>query len=190
MSVETNDANNVRWDRLLQPGERILWEGSPLPGIRNIPFRVLASLFGLGLLAWGLAILMKFLPEAVREGNVGQAGFAFVMGSMLTLAGVSGALLQWRAAARAHTTTLYVLTNRCAYIVEKTRIGTVKSYPILPETAVELKRHKGYDDVWFHVRREPGSEGSVTTTQIGFEGISEGQRVFALIRNIQTEQAT
>ena len=86
MSVETNDADNMRWDHILPPGERILWEGPPLPGIRNIPFRVLASLFGLGLLVWGLAILVKFLPEAVRDGSGGQAGFAFVVGFMLTLA--------------------------------------------------------------------------------------------------------
>lgn len=173
----------------LQDGERVLWHGAPLPGIRNLRFRALTTLLGFGLLAWGIAILGSLVDHARLEGLSLNAPFFLLFGVGAIGGGLHYGFLQWRDAARAHLTTRYVLTNRRACIVKGARFGSMGSHLIRPETAIELDRHEGYSDLWFHVRYKRGTASVWTTTRVGFEGIADGEQAFMHLRSIQTGQA-
>jgi hypothetical protein len=187
MSVSIDDL--ARWERLLDEGEHILWQGAPLPGIRNVRSRVVKTLLGLGLLGGGLAMLVATLDHLYSEGMKINVALFLVVGAILVAAGLEYAFHQWRAAARAHISTRYVLTNHCAYIAVGTGFGSVSSYRVLPDTAVELDLYDDYGDLWFHVGPKYAVTNAQTTARIGFEGIADGKAVFMLTRKIQSGQS-
>lgn len=176
------------WDRYLQPGERILWEGAPLPGIRNRTRLVFLSLFGVPFLLAGLGGSAVALQHIFWLREVGIGGFTLAIGLIFAVIGYALVFGQWAEAAKAHRATRYALSSRCAFIARQSRKRSMESYPILPKTALELDHCDGYDNVWFHARSEVDSEGSLTTTRIGFEGIRDGTEVYRLMRGIQTGQ--
>jgi hypothetical protein len=174
------------WDAYLQPGERILWEGSPLPGIRNRGRLVFLSLFGIPFLIFGLGGTGVGLRHVFWKGDVWIGLITLALGLIFALVGYTLVVHQWIDAARAHRTTRYALSNRSAYVARTSRRRALESYPILPATALELEHAGGYDNLWFHAKRERDSDGDLTTTRIGFEGIAEGTKVYQLMRGIQT----
>ena len=176
------------WATHLPLGDRILWQGAPLPGIRNRGRLVFMSLFGVPFLIFGLAGTGVALRHLFWLGDVGIGVVTLALGFLFLVFGYAFVFGQWVAAARAHQTTRYALSTRCAYVARKTRGQTRESYPILPATAVELELGDGYDNVWFHVRRERDSDGDLTTNRVGFEGIADGAKVYQLMRAIQTGQ--
>jgi hypothetical protein len=174
------------WDSYLQPGERILWEGAPLPGIRNRGRLVFLSLFGLPFLLGGIFGTVVALRHIFWLGEVGIGLFALAISAAVAILGYALVVHQWTEAATAHRTTRYVITTRCAYIARQAAKRSLQCYPILPATAIEVEHCRGYDNVWFHVRREDDNDGSLTTTRIGFEGIGDGTEAYRHLRSIQT----
>jgi hypothetical protein len=174
------------WDAYLQPGERLLWQGAPLPGIRNRARLALLSLFGIPFLVVGLAGIGVGLRHTIWMGQWGLGLFTLAIGLIFLGLGYTLVVHQWVDAARAHHTIRYALTTRCAYVARQSRMRSLESYPILPGTALELEHADGYDNLWFHVRRERDSDGDLSTTRIGFEGIRDGTVVYQLMRGIQT----
>jgi hypothetical protein len=173
----------------LQDGEQLLWHGAPLPGIRNRRVRALKTLLGVGLLVWGIAILGALVDHVRLEGLFMNAPFFLLFGVVMISGGLHFGFLQWRDAARAHLTTRYVLTNRRACIVTEARFRSMDSHIIRPETAIELDRHEGCSDLWFHVRDKHGTALVWTTIRVGFEGIPDGDLAFMHLRSIQTGRA-
>ncbi|MCU0903525.1 MAG: hypothetical protein MUE83_06575 [Tabrizicola sp.] len=176
------------WETYLQPGERILWEGAPLPGIRNRVRLVFLSLFGVPFFIAGLGGSAVALRQIFVLGDVLLGLFVLALGLVFVVIGYAMVVGQWVEAARAYRTTRYAVSSRSAYIARLGRKRTLESYPILPKTALELDHCDGYDNVWFHVRMEDGSEGGLSTTRIGFEGIKDGTAVYQVLRGIQTGQ--
>jgi hypothetical protein len=176
------------WDAYLQPGERILWEGAPMPGIRNRPRLVFLSLFGVPFLVFGLGGTAVGLRHVVWLGEIGVGLITLALGLVFLIFGYALVFGQWTEAAQAHRTTRYALSSRCAYVARKSANRSLESYPILPATALELEHCSGYDNLWFHVRSETDSDGGITTTRIGFEGIREGTDVYRLMRGLQAGQ--
>jgi hypothetical protein len=174
------------WETYLQPGERILWEGAPLPGIRNRGRLVFMSLFGVPFLVFGVAGTGVGLRHAFWLGQWGLGLVTTSLALIFLFFGYTFAIHQWVDAARAHRTTRYGLTSRGAYIARQTRKRSLDAFPILPETALELEQCDGYDNLWFHTRREKDSDGDLSTTRYGFEGINDGTDVYQLMRSIQT----
>jgi hypothetical protein len=174
------------WAAYLQPGERILWQGAPLPGIRNRARLVFLSLFGVPFLLAGLGGTAVALRQVFWLGDVGIGLFTLALGLIFSVFGFALVFSQWTEAARAHRTTRYALSNRAAYITRQSRKRSLECYPILPKTALELHHSDGYDDLWFHARTEDDTEGTLSTTRIGFEGIRDGTEVYQLMRGIQT----
>lgn len=177
------------WDAYLQPGERILWEGAPLPGIRNPARLAFLSLFGVPFLLAGLGGTGVALRHVFWLGEVGLGLFTLAISLIFAVLGYALVFGQWTEAAKAHRTTRYALSSRCAFIARQTRKRSLESYPILPKTALEIEHGTGYDTVWFHARSETDSDGGLTTSRIGFEGIKDGTEVYRLMRGIQTGQA-
>lgn len=176
------------WDRYFQPGESLLWDGAPLPGVRNRARLGFLSLFGVPFFLVGLVGSAVGLRHMVWLGQVGLGLFTLAIALIFLLLGYTLVFHQWVEAARAHRTTRYALSTRAAYVARQGRKRSLESYPILPETALELEHGDGYDNLWFHSRRERDSDGDLSTTRIGFEGIRDGTEVHRLMRAVQTGQ--
>jgi hypothetical protein len=177
------------WQTYLQPGESLLWEGAPLPGIHGKAKLIGLALFGLPFLIIGLGmagtgIVMLTSAHALADFGLGT----FITAFSLPFAGIGAFLVigQWIMAAQAHRKVRYALSTRCAFIAQSYWKRSLQAYPILPGTAVELETGGSADTVWFHARKERDSDGDRTTTKVGFENIADGEAVFRLIRSIQT----
>jgi hypothetical protein len=176
------------WDRYFQPGESLVWEGAPLPGVRNKARLVFLSLFGVPFLIFGLGGTGVGLRHLFWIGDVWIGLITLALGLIFLLVGYTLVAHQWVEAARAHRTTRYALSTRAAYVARQGRKRSLECYPILPETALELEHGDGYDNLWFHTRRERDTDGDPSTTRIGFEGIRDGTEVYRLMRGLQTGQ--
>lgn len=169
--------------RVLLPGETILWEGAPEPGFRLRGKAILQIIFGLPFLAAGVIILLVS-PVLIEDPGeiIGLAVF-------ITGFGGAGGYLVFQPIFEAYTTvrhSRYALSTRAAFIARDWPVRRLEVYPILPSSDIELNRGRKVDTVWFHTRKEDGSEGDIAKTRIGFQYIANGARVFRLIQSIQT----
>lgn len=180
------------WDAYFQPGEALLWEGAPKPGVHGWPKIIGLAVFGLPFLLFGLGAFTTGVRQAFRSEGWSDLGLAlFLMSFSLIFLGV-GALMvfgQWWAAAEAHIRIRYAVSTRCAYIAKSYRTRSIESYPILPGSPLGLEKGRSADTVWFHVQTEKDSDGDRTTTRISFDNIAEGDKVYTLLRSLQTGQA-
>ena len=164
------------WHGILEPDEEIIWQGSSIARVRNewsSPFEVLLYfLFFLFSLYWmnlagfgeGLFWMAGLLPLSV--GAYGLVGIHF-----------------WKAFLRRHQ--FYTLTDRRAFI-GKSLHGTrkLRSYPITPETELELNDFQRSGDIYFAKEVRQGEDGPIIT-KIGFEQIKDPRQVLALFREVQ-----
>jgi hypothetical protein len=177
------------WEQYFQPGETLLWEGAPKPGVHGYAKIISMALFGLPFLVMGGGLcifgLYMFLGDDAWEG-MGLGLFMTLFS--LPFVGVGAFLVfgQWIAAKEAHRRVRYAVSSRCAYVAQSWRKHTLDSYPILPGTSITLEKGRNADTVWFHAHVEKDSDGDRTTTRIGFENIADGDRVYHLLRSIQT----
>ena len=172
---------------LLRPGERILWQGAPVPGFHQPGKRIFLMIFGLPFLLGGLALFVAALQpgDAVGTSEWGLSvflalfGLAFaVMGAFLTL----GPVIEARHNA---SRIRYALTTRAAYILSRLVTDRVQVFPIFPATPLDLNLGPRMGTVWFHARRERDSDGDPTTERAGFKDIADARDVYHLIRQMQ-----
>ena len=175
----------IPWQDHFQPGETLLWQGAPLPGVRNKARLTFLTIFGIPFLLGGIAGAIAGLQTIFWKGQIGLG--LFILAIALILGGLGFILVfwQWVDAARAHRTTRYALSNTCAYIARLGPKQSCNTYPILASSETALEHRNGYDNLWFHLRHERDSDGAPTTTKIGFEGIADGLTPYKLIRSIQ-----
>lgn len=172
----------------LRPGETLLWEGAPVPGLHQRGKAVFLMVFGLPFLIIGVALFFFGLHRLTQAASTSDAGLAlFLTAFALPFGGlgaflVFGPLIQSRTASR---DIRYALTTRAAYVLRQGRFPSLKVYPILPSTALELEPGSRASTVWLHSRLERDSDGDLGITKAGFENIAEGERVFAMIRDLQ-----
>ena len=163
------------WEGILDPGERILWQGGPVPRPaaptrtgrnRVMPFAVIAfSIF--------------WMIQAMQAGGV-----LWLFGLLFLYTGVRELRRRPNRTQDVLSGTFYTLTDRRAFIA--TDIGgrrDLKSYPIGKDTVVEL------------VDGVPGSVYFSTAAavdgfhapgrKIGFELVEDARSVYARIREIQ-----
>ena len=155
------------WEGILDPGEQILWQGSPVPRPgpparsgrdRIMPFAVI-----------GFSIFWMF--QAMQAGGV-----LWLFGLVFLYIGVRELRRRPTPTRDVLSGTFYTLTDRRAFIA--TEIGSrrdLKSYPIGRDTVVEL------------VDGVPGSVYFTTATgfRVGFELVEDARSVYARIRDIQ-----
>lgn len=171
-----------------RPGETVLWEGSPVPGLHQRGKAIFLMVFGLPFLIVGVSLFFHGLWQLTRAPTFADAGLAlFVTAFGLPFGGIGaflvlGPLIEARTA---HRDIRYALTNRAAYVIRQGRFPSLKVYPILPHTALELEPGRRAGTVWLHTRLERDSDGDLGTTKAGFENIAEADKVFAMIRDLQ-----
>ena len=145
-------------------------------------------IFGLPFLIIGVALFFFGLHRLTQAPTTSDAGLAlFLTAFALPFGGlgaflVFGPLIQSRTASR---DIRYALSTRAAYVLRQGRFPSLKVYPILPSTALELEPGSRASTVWLHARLERDSDGDLGITKAGFENIAEGERVFAMIRDLQ-----
>ncbi|NHB75311.1 hypothetical protein [Rhodobacter calidifons] len=180
------------WQDYLAPGERLLWQGAPVPGIFDLPKRLLLAAFGTPFLVGGVACFgfgLFFMGKADGIASLGLGIFLAIFATPFLAVGLYLVVLQWIEAMQAHRRVRYALTDRAAYIARRYWRRSLEVLPIRPQTAVELVEGKGASTVWLHTRREDDGDGGTTTEKKGFENIAEGRDVFALIRGLQTRES-
>lgn len=163
------------WAAHLAPGERLLWQGAPLPGTALRAHEWPNLLGGLGVMAlalWWLATMDE--PERLRPWGVA-----------LLLLGVVVALGTVVLNRHARQTTLYAVSSRGALILARPLPGLerLRRYPVGPGTVVEHDgRHPG--SVWFaSERRQIGTRRR--TVKIGFHRIADAEAAMAALASLR-----
>lgn len=180
------------WQDYFQPGETLLWEGAPKPGVYGWPKIFGLALFGLPFLIVGIGVFAAGIRQIAQGGGWGDFGLGvFFTAFAIPFAGVGAVMVfgQWWAAAEAHKRLRYAVSTRCAYIAKTYRTRSIESYPILKGTALGLEKGRNADTVWFHVLSERDSDGDRTTTRISFDNIADGDRVYSVLRSLQMGSA-
>ncbi|MBA3910018.1 MAG: hypothetical protein C0524_09030 [Rhodobacter sp.] len=176
------------WERYFQPGEALVWEGAPKPGVHGLAKIIGLAVFGLPFLGAGIGMLVAGLRQIAIGASWADIGLGlFLSVFALPFAG-AGALMvvgQWWAAHEAHGKIRYALSTRAAYIAKSYWARSIETYPILPSTATGLEKGRTADTVWFHVRSEKDSDGDRTTIRIAFDNIADGLSVYRMIRSIR-----
>jgi len=163
------------WERQLGPGERLLWHGTPEPGLalraHEWP-RLVAGLGIMGVALWWLATMVD--PERLRPWGIAllMLGAVVAVGTVVLNRHV-----------RRHTR--YALTDRSALIATAALPGfwRVRRYPVGPGATVSHDaRTPG--SIWFasEVRRVGTRLGRV---RIGFHRIADAPQVMALIEALR-----
>lgn len=180
------------WEAYFDPGERLIWQGAPVPGVHVGPGGIFLSLFGLPFLLAGLGVFFGGIYALFRgdAGFMDGAGGLFAMVFALPFICVGGLLTSWpwvRGPLEARRVR-YALTDRRAYVAKRFFKRSMESYPIVPEAPLELERGKT-DSVYFHTYHTRDSDGDTTVNRVGFENIAEGEEVYGLLRRIQRGEA-
>jgi hypothetical protein len=184
----TPAADPAPWADLLLPGERVLWQGAPVPGFHQAGKSLFLILFGLPFLLIGAGLAAVSLRSVALATDVAAAGLGlFLLTVSLPFGGIGaflvfGPVIDARTAARS---VRYALSTRAAYIARSFPLRRIEAYPILPASAVELDEGRRAGTVWVHTRRERDSDGATDTTRIGFENIADAPTVFRLVRQVQ-----
>jgi len=172
----------------LHRDESLLWQGTPVPGFHQRGKTLFLMIFGLPFLIIGVAIFFFGLHRLTHAPTTSDAGLALFFTAFSLPFGGIGAFLVFGPIIEARTASRdirYVLTTHAAYVIRQGRFPSLKTYPILPSTALELEPGARAGTVWLHARLERDSDGDLGTTKAGFENIAEAEKVFLMIRDLQ-----
>lgn len=164
------------WDGILDPGEKILWQGRP---DGNIVFKIgFIFTFIFGLFFAGFALF--WMVMASQAG-----GFFWMFGLIHFFVGLSLAIGPpfYNAWSLRHT--WYTLSDKRAFIAtDKPFTGRkLQSYPINESTILE---YTSGDLATLHFQKESRrTKNGTRMIDIGFERIAEGDKVYRLMRDIQ-----
>ena len=154
----------------LGPGEAILWEGAPVPGLHHPGKTTLLVAFGLPFLMISVGLLLYGATHMPAAPTANDAGLALVTALFSLPFGGIGAFLVFGPFIEARTNARdisYTLTTRAAYVSRSGRIPSLKVYPILPHTALELEPGKRASTIWLHARLERDSDGDLAPPRRG-----------------------
>lgn len=183
--------SDERWEDYFEPGETLLWQGAPAPGLRVTPLMVILTLLGLPFLVVGVMATLTGLDQLAQRGAAAATGYGAFMalfGLPFIAAGLALAAGPWYAALKAHEKIRYALSDRRAYVARSWWGHKLDSYPIGPEDPIELQQGRT-DTVWFSTVDSRDSEGGPVRERTGFHQIADGRTVYDLLRRIQREQA-
>lgn len=184
-----------RWEDYLDPGERLLWTGKPAQGVRVTRGRVLTSLGGLFVLGFALFWTAGASGGLWWPGGPKMEGPLFWFFVLFPLFGIPfiglGLFMtigHFFHDAKTRGKTRYALTDRRALIATAGPPRVLKSWPIRPDTVID---YQPGNEGTIHLATETSrdSDGDVTRTRVGFDLIPDADRVYRLIRGIQTGNA-
>ena len=164
------------WEGILDADERVIWQGAPVDRLRigwDKPIEPFFFLFFTG-------FSIFWMVGASQAG-----GFFWMFGLLFFGIGIYNLVLIhfWKAYERRNTH--YTLTNKRAFIATQGGFKgkRLNSYPISDTTPVSFSDGP-LATIHFASRTAYGGRSRSTRT-IGFEDITDGRDVYALIRNVQ-----
>ncbi|GHF37568.1 hypothetical protein [Seohaeicola zhoushanensis] len=169
------------WQGILQPGERILWQGAPRsddPSLKTDPYR---SLLAIGVIAFATVMMAYRIPEAPTT-----KALLALFGLWLTACILIGYPAFGRTMFLAYKTrhSFYTLTTLRAFI-GWTLFGhrRLEQWPIIRETKVELV--PGNPGHVHFAERLHHNKHSTDVEKVGFRNIADPEAVHALILKVQ-----
>lgn len=164
------------WENILDPGERILWQGRPDGAVVFRIQNAVTFLFGLAFA--GFAFFWM-----ISAAQAGGAFWAFGLIHFTVGVGIAFGAVFWDAWRRRHT--WYTLTDRRAFIATDIplRGRRLRSYPIGADTALNYDAATPATIHFAHEYRR--TKNGSTRRDIGFERIEDGREVYARLRAIQ-----
>lgn len=181
-----------RWEDYFHGHEEVLWSAAPLDTPQISWGMVALSIFGLPFLLAGLGTFSAGLLQILSFDGWGSVGVGlFLLAFSMPFVAVGGGLTigTWVAASLRPHFVRYALSNKRAYIASSWWNHKMESYPIGPDSQIELHQGKS-DTVYFAKMTGRDSDGDKTTTRIGFEHIADGAAVYALLRDLQQKAKT
>jgi hypothetical protein len=176
-------------DAELSSGERVAWSGQPLPGrfarralptvLLGIPWTAFAIFWTAGA-AWGTA--------KARDAGVFRAFPLFGLPFILIGLGMLASPYWMRRKAKR---TVYVLTNRRAFVLAAGRRGsiTVRSFELQRLTELRRKQNSdGSGDLTFARDLHRDSDGHGYFTDVGFQAIRDVKSVEDKVRALVAQQ--
>lgn len=174
---------------LLEPGERVWWQGTPVAGFHH-PWQIAGmAAFGTPFLVGGIALSgfgIWTLTGATEWQMVALAIFCLIFSlpflgvGLLLVFGIS--IDRLFAAPRRLR---YVLTNNRALILTNFPMRRVESYPILRTSPLDHELSAKAGSIYFHVHVTRGSDDDPVIKREGFENIADSAEVFRLMRQTQ-----
>ena len=166
------------WDGLLDPNERIIWQGKPSSRVQLEFDSVFSVLF---MMVWGgIPLFMVIAAPATLLLGVPALflgiAFYFFLGQHF-----------WAAYQRSRT--FYSLSNTRAFIAHTSLTGRkLESYPITENTTLHLDegRRKA---VWFGISKGKQMFSNSTEKKLGFERLDDPHKVYQLLRKVQRGDA-
>ncbi len=168
------------WEGLLDPGERILWQGRPGTAIRIALGDIVLIVFGTCFAGFSLF----WMVMASQAGS-----FFWLFGSLHFCVGMG--IILWPVLGRPYLRrhTWYTLTDKRAFIATDVplRGKRLKSYPINADNSLTFEdRQPG--SVIFASEWRRGRNSSYET-RIGFKDIDDARAVYGLMRRVQRGEA-
>ena len=175
-----DDTTANSWGGILDPDERILWQGRPdtkiVIGPGNIALLLFGSVFA------GFALIWMVLAASAGGGFWAFGLIHFSVGLGIMFAAIFGSRFK-----RART--WYALSNRRAFIATDMPImgRKLKSYPITTESVLKTDgNHPATLHLASETRRRSSKNGGGTyQAPVGFARIDDGAEVYKLLRHIQ-----
>jgi hypothetical protein len=177
------------WSDYLDPDERLLWTGRPAQGMRYTLKKIVVSLA----LLFSFVFLIFWITKATQLFSSESASSAtcncdfiysffdwpFVLFGLFAIFGPF--FLDRARRAKTH----YALTDHRALIIVTDKEVNLKSWPIGPETIVEYKASVEAT-IYFAAEIKTDRDGDKLLLRAGFDLIQDGEKVYRLIRQIQT----
>ena len=166
------------WGALLDPDERIVWQGQPSTRVQlefNSVFEVLFMMVWGGIPLFMVVVAPASLFLGVPALFLGIA-FYFFVGQHF-----------WAAFQRSRT--FYTLTNKRAFNGRRGVFGRdLASFPITDNTPLQLKEGRR-NAVWFARGEGKQMFNNRREKDIGFERLSEPRAIYQLLRAVQRGDA-
>lgn len=167
-------SGHEEWAGLLDPDEKIIWQGAPTGRFR-LEFD---SLFG---------VLFMIVWAAIPTAMVIASPAALLLGVPALFLGIALWFFVgqhfWAMALRRRT--FYSLSSKRAFIAKRMFTNRkLESYPITPETVLELDDRQG-GSIWFAKGQERKMFSNNTEQKIGFDQLADPRQVYALMRQVQ-----
>lgn len=176
-----------RWEDWFQPGETLLWEGAPAPGFRHVPRNIFFTAFGIPFLGAGLftsGMGLGHLFDLAEMWHVALGVFLTAFGMPFIAVGAGMAFGPWMHEYLRPSRVRYALTDRNAYIASRLWKRNMEVLALRPETDIEIEEHRdGTVSLYFHFDSYRDSDGDRRTEKKGFEALSDGRDVYAMLRN-------
>ena len=172
------------WSSELRPGERLLWSGSPIKGVRLRSYDVVAIPLSLLWLAFALFWLSSFWA-------IGAPIVFNIAGLFILLVGLHFVIGRFIFDAMRRERTFYAISNQRALIVADVWGRLIRSHPINADTPVSRSFFRSGEDLAIGDQLPMFSRGGMdwtgAPTGFVFEGVVDGDAVAKAIATVQQE---